>query len=390
MRSTCRLPRIGILARARPREQSRRRCLLSRRYRRARSRPSARRAPARGSAAFPSLGRLLPSGVRPEMCPRPPPPSPPPPSPRTAAIASCTSATSTFSRLPTTSGPVSSVSSAPSRPPRRPWRCPGGAIFNVRTAPPNRENAATRGSTTADSPSCDSTPSTPVARRRSSSTAPSSRDARCAPARACRPNRGKPPRAKPTRRRTRTRTRKRDAPRAKRERNDARTIADRRKGEKHVKTPPWNTRWTVCDARIPSGTPRTPKFPVWKFPVWKFPVWKFPVRFPASPDATSTTSRRARGGTTTRGAPVGARCTAVGATTPRRWRWARWTGPRALPRRIPPARIAAAARRGARVNVARWNRFSPCYAPRDSTTAPRREIERRFARWWTLGAGPVI
>ena len=64
-----------------------------------------------------------------------------------------------------------------------------------------------------------------------------------------------------------------------RERNDARTIADRRKGEKHVKTPPWNTRWTVCDARIPSGTPRTPKFPVWKFPVWKFPVWKFPVRF---------------------------------------------------------------------------------------------------------------
>ena len=123
----------------------------------------------------------------------------------------------------------------------------------------------------------------------------------------------------------------------------ARTIADRRKGEKHVKTPPWNTRWTVCDARIPSGTPRTPKFPVWKFP--KFPVWKFPVRFPASPDATSTTSRRARGGTTTRGAPVGARCTAVGATTPRRWRWARWTGPRALPRRI--LRRASPRRRGA-------------------------------------------
>ena len=181
----------------------------------------------------------------------------PPPSPGTAAIASCTSATSTFSRLPTTSGPVSSVSSAPSRPPRRPWRCPAGAIFCVRTAPPNRESAATRASAIADSPSCSSTPSTPVARRRSSSTAPSSRDARCAPARACRPNRWKPPRAKPRWRRTRTRTRTRAAPRARTERRAHNRRQKRRK--KHVKTPPWNTRWTVCDSRIPSGKPRTPK-----------------------------------------------------------------------------------------------------------------------------------
>ena len=122
-----------------------------------------------------------------------------------------------------------SASSAPSRPPRRPSRSPAGAIFCVRTAPPNRESAATMASATADSPSCSSTPSTPVARRRSSSTAPSSTDAPCAPARACRPNTWKPPRAKP---RGLDSDSDSDAPTRRARRNDARTIEDRNEGKK--------------------------------------------------------------------------------------------------------------------------------------------------------------